>query len=73
MADMKAKQALRKALLTELTVSVEEAGEALGIGRSSAYGAVRSKQLPHIRIGGRIGVPTAAIRKLLGIEEGKAA
>jgi hypothetical protein len=59
---------LKCALREKLTVSVEVAGKALGIGRSSAYEACRAKEIPSIRIGGKIVVPTAGLRKMLGIE-----
>ena len=44
-----------------LTMSVEEAGKLLGIGRSSAYGAVRRGELPPLKIGRRILVPRSAL------------
>jgi excisionase family DNA binding protein len=50
------------------TLSVEEAGEFLGISRASAYEGVRSGQIPSIRIGRRIVVPTAALRRMVGID-----
>jgi hypothetical protein len=56
-----------RALRENLVVSVELAGRALGIGRNSAYQAVRQGQLPCVRIGRRIAVPTAPLRALLGI------
>ena len=37
-----------------LTMSVEEAAEALGISRAFAYEAVRRNEIPHIKIGKRI-------------------
>ena len=37
-----------------LTMSVEEAGKLLGIGTSSAYGAIRGGELPSLKIGRRI-------------------
>jgi len=37
-----------------LTMSVEEAGKLLGIGRSSAYGAIRRGELPSFKIGRRM-------------------
>jgi hypothetical protein len=40
----------------------------LGIGRSSAYKAVADKQIPHLRIGSRIVVPTAALRRMLDVD-----
>ena len=44
-----------------LTMTVEEAGKLLGIGRSSAYGAIRSGELPSLKIGRRILVPRSAL------------
>ena len=58
-----------RALTEEVSVPVEVAGEALGIGRNSAYSAIKSGEIPSVRIGRRIAVPTAAIRKMLQIEE----
>jgi excisionase family DNA binding protein len=49
-----------------LTLSVEEAADALGISRALAYEAVKNGQIPHIRIGKRILVPKAALDRLLG-------
>jgi excisionase family DNA binding protein len=50
------------------TVTVEEAGDALGISRATAYEGVRSGEIPSIRIGRRIVVPTAALRRLLELD-----
>ena len=47
------------------TVTVEQAGRILGIGRSSAYEAVRSHQIPGIKIGSRWVVPVEALEKML--------
>ena len=44
-----------------LTMTVEEAGNLLGIGRSSAYGAIRGGELPSPKIGRRILVPSPAL------------
>jgi excisionase family DNA binding protein len=52
-----------------LTISVEEAGRMLGIGRQSAYAAVRRGDIPVIRIGRRVLVPVARLNELLGLEE----
>lgn len=49
------------------TISVERAGEVLGISRSSAYRAVRAGELPTIRVGRRLLVPTSRLLDLLGI------
>lgn len=47
------------------TLSVVEAGEALGIGRSAAYEAAKTGQLPTIRIGRRLVVPIALLDRML--------
>ena len=44
-----------------LTMTVEEAGKLLGIGSSSAYGAIRGGELPSLKIGRRILVPRSAL------------
>jgi excisionase family DNA binding protein len=48
------------------TVTVEEAGTILGIGRATAYAAAGTGDLPVLRIGRRLLVPTAALRRMLG-------
>lgn len=59
---------VQKALMSNLTVSVEVAGKAFGIGRNAAYEACKKGDIPSVKIGGRITCPTAPIRKMLGIE-----
>jgi excisionase family DNA binding protein len=51
--------------LERRTMSVEEAAVALGIGRTTAYLAIRRGELPCLRIGRRVVVPRAAIDRLL--------
>jgi len=51
----------------EPTVTVERAGEVLNLGRSSAYAGVRSGEIPSIRIGRRVLVPTARLLAMLGL------
>ncbi len=48
-----------------LTLSVEQAAEALGIGRGLAYELARTGQLPVIRFGRRLVVSRAALEALL--------
>lgn len=50
------------------TVTVEEAGAILGISRGSAYAAAKNGTLPTLRIGKRLVVPTAALRRLLELD-----
>lgn len=47
------------------TVSVTEASVLLGVGRTTAYRAVRNGEIPSVRLGHRIVVPTAALRRIL--------
>ncbi len=47
------------------TCTVPEAGKILGIGRNGAYEAARTGELPTIRLGRRIVVPKAALKRLL--------
>ena len=48
------------------TIKVEEAAPILGISRSSAYDAAHSGQIPTLRIGRRLLVPTHTLRQMLG-------
>jgi excisionase family DNA binding protein len=43
------------------------AAHALGIGRNTAYDAARRGEIPTIRFGQRLRVPTAALREMLGM------
>lgn len=54
-------------LETRLTVTVPEAARLLSISRSTAYSAARAGQLPTVRMGRRLLVPTHALRDLLGL------
>jgi excisionase family DNA binding protein len=54
-------------LLAEATVSVEESGRVLGLSRNFAYEAVKNGDIPSIRFGRIIRVPTAPLRKMLAI------
>ena len=54
------------------TITVEEMAIRLGIGRNTAYQAVRTGEIPSIRIGRRILVPVAAFEKMLS-EAGRVA
>jgi excisionase family DNA binding protein len=54
----------------EPTISVERAGQLLGISRGSAYQAARRGEIPAIRIGRRrVVVPTASLLRLLGVDQ----
>ena len=47
------------------TYTIEEVAEILGIGRSSAYQAVRAGDIPTIKVGRRLLVPRAALERML--------
>ena len=48
------------------TVAIDEAAKILGITRNHAYRAAQSGDLPTIRLGKRLFVPVAALRRMLG-------
>jgi excisionase family DNA binding protein len=54
---------------TELppTISVQQAAKLLGLSRSAAYRAVAAGQLPVLRLGRRIYIPTARLLAMLGV------
>ena len=49
------------------TMTIPEAAELLGISRSAAYRAVTRGEIPTIRIGRRLLVPTAKLYAMLGL------
>jgi excisionase family DNA binding protein len=51
---------------TPATITIVEAAKRLRIGRNQAYEAVHRGEIPHIKIGKRLLVPTAALNRLLG-------
>jgi len=58
-----------KELLSRPTASVPEVGRVcFNLARNAAYAAAKSGEIPSLKIGGRIVVPTAPLRKMLGIE-----
>jgi excisionase family DNA binding protein len=48
------------------TVTVPEAGRLLGLSRSGAYRAVERGEIPVLRLGTRLLVPTKQLLELLG-------
>jgi excisionase family DNA binding protein len=51
------------------TISIDESAIVLGISRASAYEAAKNGELPTVRFGRRIRVPSAALRRLLALDE----
>jgi hypothetical protein len=65
---------IRQAIMTKLTVPIwPTAGRALGFGRNGAYEAAKKGVIPTIDCGRKKPVPTAALRRLLGLDEKAAA
>jgi hypothetical protein len=59
---------LRK-MLSKPTASVEEAGRlCYGLSRNTSYAAAAKGDIPTIRIGRLLKVPTSALRAKLGLE-----
>ncbi len=52
------------------TLTVDAVAKLLHVSRASAYQAVHSGEIPSIRVGRRILVPTAALLALLGMDGG---
>lgn len=50
------------------TYTVDQAAELLGIGRNTAYEAVRRGEIPTIKIGRRLLVPRTALERMLAGE-----
>lgn len=52
-----------------ITMTITEAGELLGISRSAAYRAATRGDLPTLRIGRRLLVPTGHLLDMLGLDQ----
>lgn len=55
-------------LKTEPTLSVDETRAALGVGRTAVYGGIQRGEIPVIRVGRRMRVPSTWVRAQLGVE-----
>ncbi len=55
------------------TITVAEAGHLLGLSRSSAYRAAARGELPTVRFGRRLVVPTHKVLALIGLEDNQTA
>lgn len=51
------------------TLTIPEAARVLGIGRSAAYEAARTGEIPTIHIGRRILVPIVGLERLLDSDQ----
>lgn len=51
-----------------VTITVEEAAALVGMSRSAAYRAAARGQLPTVRLGRRLRVPTTKFLSMLGLD-----
>jgi excisionase family DNA binding protein len=58
--------------LEKPTLSVDEFAAVSGISRSTAFAAVHSGEVPSLRFGKRIRIPTAAVRRMLELDDVRA-
>ena len=52
-------------LIDRKTYTVDEFAKIIGIGRGTAYGAIKRGEIPHIRVGRRIVIPLQIVENLL--------
>jgi hypothetical protein len=58
-----------KALLSRPTASIPDVGKVcFDLKRAASYRAAKKGDIPTIKVGGSLFVPTQALRKILGIE-----
>ena len=50
------------------TISVRNYAEAVEVGLSTAYASIAAGEVPVIRVGRRIRIPTAAVRRMLQLD-----
>ncbi len=61
------KRSVLDELATQATISVEQAAQVLGLGRTAAYEAARRGEFPTRRLGRRVVVPVPALLEWLGV------
>ncbi len=60
---------VRQEIMTKLTVTIPVTGWALGLGRNASYGAAKKGIIPTIDLGKKRPVPTAPLRRMLGLDQ----
>ena len=63
---LKARIALRELGHLPPTLKPEEAFGLLGVGRTAGYELIRRNEVPALRLGGKLLVPTASLLRLIG-------
>jgi excisionase family DNA binding protein len=59
---------IKASVVQRRTLTVEEAGRILGLGRGASYAAAKRGEIPTIRLGRRLVVPTDALERMLAGE-----
>jgi excisionase family DNA binding protein len=54
---------------TQPTISVDEYSAVIGVDRQTAYAAAKRGDIPTVGVGRRVRVPSAPVRRLLGLDE----
>lgn len=50
-------------------LDAKEAAAVLGLGRDATYRAIESGQIPSIRVGKKIRIPTAALKRMANLDQ----
>ena len=61
------KRSVLDELASQATISIEQAAQVLGLGRTAAYEAARRGEFPTRRLGRRLVVPVPALLEWLGV------
>lgn len=61
------KRSVLDEIATQATISIEQAAQVLGLGRTAAYEAARRGEFPTRRLGRRVVVPVPALLEWLGV------
>lgn len=62
-------EAEAKALLSKASCTVPDFARAFGLSRNAAYVAVKRGEVKSARVGKRIIIPTAQLRRMLSLED----
>ena len=54
-------------MLSRPTLSVDDAAMVLGVSRNGLYALAKQGKIRSIRLGGRVLIPTIALREMLGV------
>jgi excisionase family DNA binding protein len=58
-------------MMEKLTMTIEEAGAALGLSRATAYKLAHDGTLPTIRLGRQLKVPKIQLERMMEVNNGR--